>query len=380
MRTCAARACLTAAALGMALVHPLFADDATTPTMPAPSSEPKTHDHPMMPAHPAPDPISLAGTRLHKPGQVMLTYRYMHMDMTQLADGDDDLSTRDIATLPNHNAGKPGQPMTWRAAPESMTVDMHMFGVMAGVTDDLTLMAMFPYVVKQMDMVTFRGMTGTTELGTSHNETSGIGDVSATAHYGLFKDAIHHVHLQAGLSFPTGSIREKGRMLMANGQTREMRLPYGTQLGTGSYGLLPGITYWGALGDWNWGAQVLGQIFLGDNDEGYTFGDRGFVTAWGGYSLGHGFNLSARLSQTHIGDIDGEDDLITGATPTADPNNYGGWNTSAAFGVNYRVPDGLLKGVNPGVEISVPLYQNVNGPQLKEAWTVFAGIRKTFTF
>lgn len=380
MRTFFSRTCLTAGALGMCLVHPVFADDAQTPTMPAQPNETPAHDHGMMPSHPAPDPISLAGTRLHKAGQVMFNYRYMHMDMTKLADGDNGLSTQDVATMRNHNAGMPGQPATYRSAPQNMSVDMHMFGAMVGVTDDLSVMAMLPYVIKQMEMVTYRGMSGTTELGTSNNETSGIGDVAASALYRLYDEGIHHLHLQAGLSFPTGSTTEKGRMLMANGQVMEMRLPYGMQLGTGTYGLLPGLTYWGASGDWNWGMQALGQINLGDNDQGYTFGDRAFATVWGGYSLGLGFSLSARLSQTYVGDIDGKDKRITGPTPTADPDNYGGWNTSAAFGVNYRVPDGPLMGINPGVEISVPLYQNVNGPQLREAYTVFAGVRKTFTF
>ncbi|MBK8175575.1 MAG: transporter [Rhodospirillales bacterium] len=380
MRSFAARTCLMAGTAGVCLVHPAFAEDTSMPNMSTQSDDPLTHGQGMMPFHSAPDPAGLAGTRLHKPGQIMFTYRYMHMDMSQLADGDDDLSPKDVATMRNHNAGKPGQPLTWRSAPQNMTVDMHMFGVMAGVTDDLSVMVMLPYVTKQMEMVTFSGMTGTTELGTSKNETSGIGDVAASALYRLYEDQTHHVHMQAGLSFPTGSTTEKGRMLMANGQVMEMRLPYGMQLGTGTYGLLPGLTYWGARGSWNWGAQALGQINLGENDQGYTFGDRAFSTAWGGYSLGLGFSISARLSQTYVGDIDGKDSRVTGPTPTADPNNYGGWNTSAGFGVNYRVADGPLMGLNPGVEVSVPLYQNVNGPQLKEAWTVFAGVRKTFTF
>ncbi len=380
MRFLAAPARLAAGALGLCFVQPLLADDTQNPSMPAQADEHPMHDPGMMPSHPAPDPISLAGTRLHQPGQVMFMYRYMHMDMTQLAKGDDDLNTRDVATMRNHNAGRPGQPPTWRGAPENMSVDMHMFGAMVGVTNDLSVMAMLPYLDKQMRMVTFAGATGTTELGTSNNETSGIGDVAASALYRLYDNEIHHVHLQAGLSFPTGSITESGRMLMPNGQMMKMRLPYGMQLGTGTYALLPGLTYWGADGRWNWGAQATGQINLGENDEGYTFGDRAFLTAWGVYTLGFGFSGSARLSQTYTGDIDGHDSRISGAMPTADPNNYGGWNTSAAFGVNYRVPDGPLAGLNPGVEFSVPLYQNVNGPQLKEAWTVFAGVRKTFTF
>jgi len=68
------------------------------------------------------------------------------------------------------------------------------------------------------------------------------------------------------------------------------------------------------------------------------------------------------------------------SSPTTDPNNYGGWKTLASFGLDYRVPDGLLKGVTPGIEFTVPLYQDLNGPQLEDAWTLFVGVRKVFTF
>ena len=110
MRFLAASARLAAGAVGLCFVQPLLADDTQNPSMPAQADEHPMHDPGTMPSHPAPDPISLAGTRLHQPGQVMFMYRYMHMNMTQLAKGDDDLSTRDVATMHNHNAGRPGQP------------------------------------------------------------------------------------------------------------------------------------------------------------------------------------------------------------------------------------------------------------------------------
>jgi len=30
--------------------------------------------------------------------------------------------------------------------------------------------------------------------------------------------------------------------------------------------------------------------------------------------------------------------------------------------------------------VTVPLYQDLNGPQLEDAWTLFVGVRKVFTF
>ncbi len=329
---------------------------------------------------PPPPPFSVAPARVVKPGQVLLNYRYSHQYQGELADGDEDLSPEKVATLPNHNAGQPGQPATYRVVPDTMTVDAHIFAVQVGIVDGLSGVVAVPYLVKENKTITYQGTAGTTKRGTSHNETSGIGDVSASVLYKLYDDPIHHVHLMAGLSFPTGSIREEGRTVAPTGVTREARIAYGMQLGTGTYDLLPGVTYWGARGDWNWGLQGVGRVHLGENDEGYTFGDRALATVWGGYNLGHGFWFSASLSQEYIGDIDGEDDNITGPNPRTDPNAYGGWKTSAGLGLIYRVAEGPLTGINPAIEFSVPLYQDLNGPQLKEAWTVFVGVRKAFTF
>jgi hypothetical protein len=345
--------------------------------MAAIAEAPTPHQPAMMPT---PPPIGIVGGRVVKPGQVMLNYQFAHTEKRRLLDGDDGLSTTKVATLPNHFAGQPGQPATYRVAPENMSIDTHMFGVQVGITQKLSAAVGVPYLIKEREAVTFAGPAGTTKLGTFQNETSGIGDVAASGLYKLYDDETHHIHVMFGLSFPTGSIREDGRTLAPDGTTSRRRLAYGLQLGTGTYDLLPGVTYWGAAGRWNWGAQVLGRIHLGDNDEGYSFGDRVYATGWGGYSLGLGFNASARLIQEYQSDIDGEDDFLTGPTPTTDPNNYGGWKTSAAVGIGYRVPDGPLAGLNPGVEVSLPLYQNLNGPQLSDSWSVLVGVRKVFTF
>jgi hypothetical protein len=362
--------------------------DPSNPDPPNVANPAEPDDHGMMQkshAH-APDPIgiSLAGTRLHKPGKIMLAFRYMHMDMRQLVDGDDDISTKKVATSRNPYAGSPGPhgkplPATWRMAPENMTMDMYMVGAMAGITKDFSVMAMVPYVEKEMNMVTFAGMSGTTVLGSSTSETSGVGDVAALGLYRLFDEGSHHAHAQMGVSFPTGSITQRTNMLMPNGSTMGMRAPYGMQIGTGTYDLLPGMTYWGESGNWNWGATAVGRIHLGDNRYDYSFGNRVYLTGYGEYGVGHGVFLSARLIQEYAGKIDGRDENINGTSPTTDPDNYGGWKTSTGLGMTYAFPKGPLQGNNLGAEFVVPVYQNLNGPQLKDNWGVWAGIRSGFS-
>jgi hypothetical protein len=119
----------------------------------------------------------------------MLTYRYMYMDGNR--DGTEGLTTAEVL-------------QDFAVAPERMSMQMHMLGLMYGVNHTLTLMAMVPYTLLEMDHVTRRGMEFTTE-------TDGVGDVRAMVLYALPGGGTHRFHLNAGLSFPTGSVGERGR-------------------------------------------------------------------------------------------------------------------------------------------------------------------------
>ena len=52
------------------------------------------------------------------------------------------------------------------------------------------------------------------------------------------------------------------------------------QLGSGTYDLLPGLTYLGQSDEWSWGVQTIETLRLGRNDEGYTLGDNLMATGW----------------------------------------------------------------------------------------------------
>ena len=59
--------------------------------------------------------------------------------------------------------------------------------------------------------------------------------------------------------------------------------------------------------------------------------------------------------------------------PDADPNNYGGQRLDGLIGVSFTKGRFSL-----GVEGGVPLYQYVNGLQLKTDWLVNAGAQVMF--
>ena len=163
---------------------------------------------------------------MHEAGEWMVSYRYMRMRMDGNRDGTDHISRSEIATsVRNPFFGLLGQPPTLRVVPTDMDMQMHMLGLMYAPTEWLTLMAMLNYVGKKMDHITYQGPTGTTQLGTFQTKTDGLGDTQVTGLLRLYEDAVHHVHLNAGISLPTGDIRENDQVLTPTGASPTVRLP-----------------------------------------------------------------------------------------------------------------------------------------------------------
>ncbi len=328
-------------------------------------------------------PIGVMGDHMHKKGEVMLSYRFMRMDMEGSRIGTDEVSPETIVTtVPNRFFGLPMQPPTLRVVPLQMTMDMHMLGAMYAPTDWITLMVMGMLVDKGMDHVTFQGPMGTTQLGNFRTESFGFGDTTVTGLVRLLEtDSAgirHNAHLNLGLSIPTGSLTETDQILTPTGATPTPRLPYPMQLGSGTVDLQPGITYTGATTLFSWGGQYRATLRTGDNDEGYSLGDRHDVTAWGLWGPVPWFALSGRAAFRTQGRIDGIDPAIVAPVQTADPDFQGGNRLDIGIGVNLAGQSGVIAGHRLAVEFLVPVYQDLNGPQLETDWTLTVGWQKTF--
>ena len=111
-------------------------------------------------------PIGVMGSHLHEKGDWMFSYRYSRMAMEQNRDGTNNVSDADVLS-------------DFPVTPSDMDMEMHMFGAMYGVNDQLTLMAMVPYTIKSMNHTTRAG-------GSFETETEGFGDVKLahSFHYG----------------------------------------------------------------------------------------------------------------------------------------------------------------------------------------------------
>ncbi|BAY86852.1 hypothetical protein NIES267_63630 [Calothrix parasitica NIES-267] len=300
-------------------------------------------------------PIGVMGDHAHKKGEFMASYRYMFMDMDGNRDGTNSISNSEVL-------------QDFMVTPVDMTMDMHMFGAMYGVSDSLTVMAMVPFVSKEMEHLTRMGNRFTTN-------SEGIGDIKTTTLYTIFDKQKQRVHLNLGVSFPTGSINERDDTPAGEDQI----LPYPMQIGSGTFDLLPGITYLGQSGKGSWGAQALTTLRLGKNDNGYRLGNKYQLSGWVARNWTDWLSTSLRLTGTTWGDIDGADDRLNPMMiPTADPELRNGTQINLGFGVNLYAPEGNLQGSRLAMEFELPILRDLDGPQLETDWVLTLGLQSSF--
>jgi hypothetical protein len=285
----------------------------------------------------------------HGAGSWMFEYRFMRMSMDGLLDGSDSVSTAEVVAMAGAYA--------YMMAPTKMTMDMHMLMAMYGISDKLSLMLMANYLAKDMDMQARDG----TE---SSMDSSGVGDTVLGIMYRVSPQWMASL----GLSVPTGSIDEKTDMVMSATMTmQDVQQPYAMQLGSGTYDLIPSVTYQQDSGHWNWGGQASLTLRNGENDNDYTLGNRRELTAWLKRKLNASTTLSGRLAWSRWGNIDGADPGIVQTmmgmktSPTADPDLQGGTRTDLLLGVSSMFGNGHML----GLELGVPVQQNLDGPQME---------------
>jgi len=306
-------------------------------------------------------PIGVMGDHLHAKGEIMFSYRYMRMNMEGTRDGTDGVSDADVVAA--------GGPYGYMVTPTAMPMDMHMVGFMAAPSDRVTLMVMGNFLSNSMDHLTRPGGAFTTE-------SSGFGDTRASALISLKSEGVK-VHLNAGVSLPTGSIDERDATPAS--APNEVRLPYPMQIGSGTFDLEPGITIYDVTEGGAWGLQARGVIRTGENDNEYTLGNRFLGTAWMQYRVFDQLSASVRIEGQRWGNVDGADPLLNpGMIYTADPDLRAGTRIDLPLGFNWYFIDGLLNDHRLAVEFNIPVYQDLDGPQLETDWVLTVGWQKAF--
>jgi len=338
------------------------------------------HSNPRPDAH---APISVMGDHTHAKDGWMLSYRYMNMQMDGMRHGSDRVNSAEVF------AADGGYTVT----PEWMTMDMHMLGTMYAPTDQLTLMLMANYIETEMEHSLNPGapamlpmVVGDTKFTT---RSSGLGDIKLSALYRFYLEDNRKAHFGLGLSLPTGSIDEKDRTPRPGMPPtfNNNQLPASMQLGSGTFDLLPSLTFVQQFDDWSWGTQANAVIRLEDeNANNYRLGHQFELLGWAGYNLTEWLGLTGGLSYKYTGKLKGDQKevgttgpmMIARSVTTAFADNYGGERLDALLGANLLIQNGFLKGHRLAFDLRLPLRQDLNGYQLETDSVLSIGWQKSF--
>ena len=303
-------------------------------------------------------PIGVMQDHRHERGEVMLSYRYMFMDMEGSRNGTDAVSDEMIIS---DDAGGFG----FQVTPTRMSAQMHMFGAMYAPSGRYTLIAILPLVFKDMDHLTRAGGAFTTRSG-------GLGDLKLAAMVGLLDRNRQAIHANLGVSVPTGSTGRHDALPTSNG--RDVQLPYPMQIGSGTWDLLPGVTYLGQVDDFSWGAQAMGTIRLAENNRDWREGHRFMGTTWGAWRINRHLSASLRGELSSWGNIEGADAAASvdpQVVPTARTDLRSGKRLDIGPGLNTYLPG--VDGLRFAGELLIPVYQDLDGPQLETDWVLVVG-------
>ena len=317
-------------------------------------------------------PLGIMTDHIHNKGQWMFSYTYMNTMMQGNNIGANKASDNTVYK-------------NYMMAPETMSMQMHMVMVMYGVTDKLTLMAMGGYTVNNMSMnmsdamMNMPGMVMTPGNMTMQSMSSGIADSKVSALYNFSDKANQHIIGSMGLNVPTGTIIATGTTMLGDNQ----RLPYDMQPGTGSFSILPGITYTRKYSLFYWGADAGADIKLNYNSLGYKDGNAYHASAWAGYQFLPFVSGTLRAEDIHTDMISGSDRAIAipiyeTNDPTTRTSNYGGNWMNLYAGLNFHLMKATLEHFRIMAEYGMPVYQNLNGTQMSLKSNFLAGLQYSF--
>jgi len=293
-------------------------------------------------------PIGMMGEHTHEAGEVMFSYRLMHMWMHGTRHGTTRITNDEALDLGPYGV-----------VPESMRMMMHMAGFMYGWNDTVTLSVMVPYILKSMN---HRNRRHTAKFTT---RSEGVGDIQLGSLWRLWAVeapslGAHRFHLNLSISVPTGNIQPTDSTpLRPDGP----RLPYPMHLGSGTFDFYPGITYGGEKGQVSWGFQAIGTLRAGKNANGFSKGDAYQINIHGAYAIvPHWLSGSVRLSWHDWKKYNGADpDINMRVVQTGVPARLGGQRLDVLGGINVLLPEIMGIENRLAVEGGVPVYQYLDG-------------------
>ena len=313
-------------------------------------------------------PLNIFGGGIPEPKEFRFKFSQMIMEMGPLRDGTDEISNDDLIGSANGT--------NFPALPTNMQMYMTMIGAAYSFSDDFSVMGMTSYIENTMRMNLNNGNDFTMTSG-------GVGDVTLLAKYRAYADdnlvPTNQVSVLFGLSLPSGSINKKFSN-HTNDTFNGSLLPFKMQLGSGTVDPIIGLTYQGSRDPFWWGfnTQLEGHIY--DNEQGYRRAQELRYDFYAMKQVHDKVVVHAQLNGWYEGKFSDEayDVRVLGAghnalstannlvSPLFDPDNYGGHKLHFGLGVQFQpLPLHVME-----LTASVPIHQDLNGPQLQDNWMV----------
>lgn len=286
-------------------------------------------------------PIGVIGEHPMYEGAWQFSYRYEREDFGGLLDGKSEVSKQDVFD------------QGYSRAPGSLTRERHLLTALYGYSEQLSFLMTIPWISNDMRFDTPGG-------GTFSRRTIGMGDVLLQGLYRLREKGEGGLHLNVGVSLPTGSHDEQDTLPGSGGNT--VKLPYPLQLGSGTVDVHPGLTWVYLDEETSWGTQLIQTLRYTENSDDYGLGNETRATAWVARQFRPDLSGSLRIAWEHLGDYTGADpQLDPNVGPSMDPAAQGGDRLHFFLGVNHTHPGGhRFAG-----ELGGPIFQDLNGPQLE---------------
>lgn len=246
--------------------------------------------------------------------------------------------------------------------PSSMNRDLRVLAIPSvlayGMTRDLTLFGIVPYLDKTMDLNTTSGRV--------QRGDSGLGDVTFLSRYTLYADdrlgQTRRLAPFVGLKLPTGDDDETDSL---------GRLPQTLQLGSGSWDPIVGTVFTWQTFDWEF--DVAGQYSFRTPANDFEFGDLARLDISFQYRLWPP-GLGPGVPAFFYGVL--ESNLIYAGKNesggVSDPNS-GGTTWFLTPGVQFVTKRVILEGA-----VQVPVVQELHGLALRNDYIVTGGFRLNF--
>jgi hypothetical protein len=284
----------------------------------------------------------------------VLSYRFERVGKNGLQSGTDEVAVESVLG-------------SFQSVPETLDLDRHVFTALWSPIDQVTFELQLPFVRTVSDQI---GRSSSGEIEGFETKSTGFGDVGLWVLYRVYRDAYSDLHLNLGLSFPSGSIAEAQASPLDDTSDPPLeRLAYPLQLGSGTVDLQPGFTYAGRYGSGAWGFQALAVLRAGTNEFDYILGNEYEVTGWGGWAWNDWLSNSFSLKWRQRFDGSGSDARIDSATsPMADARLLAYRRLDALFGLAITPTGGRLERTRWVLDAGLPAYQSLDGPQPRTKW------------